>query len=62
MNEPARKPTPETYVLDDWERAAIEQLRTFKRQGAYGCVRIEVANGAVTRILIERSIKSPSER
>lgn len=56
------RPTPTNVpvVIDDpWEQSVIRHIRTFRRQGAFGTIRVQVERGEVIRVLVERSIKSP---
>lgn len=47
--------------LTRWMRSLYRQLRRAARPEWYGTIRIEVSNGFIKRILIERSFKAPEE-
>lgn len=62
MSEPIRRrSTTAAIVLDEWEQLAIEQIRDFRKRGAFGSIRVQVEHGRIVRVLVERSIKSPDE-
>lgn len=56
-----RRPSTAAVVLDQWEQSVVDQLRRLRSLHAYGSLRIQLENGRIVRVLIERSIKSPEE-
>lgn len=57
----ASQQVPKKMDLDDWEPALRTVLERSARPGWYGTIRIEVQNGVVRRLLVERSIMNPHD-
>ena len=50
-----------TIDLERWEPALQRVLKRCAAPGWFGTLKLEVADGQVKRLLVERSIKDPNE-